>query len=61
MPSAKKFAEMGVSANKEVDRVEQIETTTRSLEPSTEVKEPEQSLPENAYSDKQTETDDVLS
>lgn len=61
VPSAKKFAEMGVSANKEVDRVEQIETTTRSLEPSTEVKEPEQSLPENAYSDKQTETDDVLS
>ncbi|MGD8592801.1 MAG: DNA recombination protein RmuC [Gammaproteobacteria bacterium] len=32
LPSAKKFSEMGISANKEVGRVEQLETTTRSLE-----------------------------
>jgi DNA recombination protein RmuC len=38
LPSAKKFTEMGISAKKDVERVEQVESTARSLE----------SQPENA-------------
>ena len=36
LPSAKKFSDMGIAANKDVERVEQIETTTRNLEPHAE-------------------------
>jgi DNA recombination protein RmuC len=32
LPSAKKFTEMGISAKKGVERVDQVETTARSLE-----------------------------
>jgi DNA recombination protein RmuC len=53
LPSAKKFNEMGISANKDVDRVEQVETTTRSLDSQPDKKPVPQ--PE-----KQKETDDAL-
>ena len=53
LPSAKKFTEMGISAKSDVDDVEQIESTTRSLESQTETP----SLQEKSV---KKQTDDLL-
>ena len=59
LPSAKKFTEMGISANKDVDRVEQIESSTRSLESSSETpSQPEKKSELRIL--KQKETDDAV-
>ncbi|WP_455209787.1 DNA recombination protein RmuC [Kaarinaea lacus] len=59
LPSAKKFTEMGISANKDVDRVEQIESSTRSLEsPSETSLQPDKHSERRAA--KQKETDDAV-
>jgi len=58
LPSAKKFNEMGISANKDVDRVEQIESSTRSLESQPET--PSEVKVSERRSEKQKHTDDAI-